>query len=34
MQKALDHRSLVKKEREYYKDNIKGGTFIVKRAVY
>uniref|UniRef100_A0A1X7VKS5 Uncharacterized protein n=1 Tax=Amphimedon queenslandica TaxID=400682 RepID=A0A1X7VKS5_AMPQE len=31
MQKALDHRSLVKKEREYYKDVLKEAQLLLKR---
>uniref|UniRef100_A0A1X7UVP6 Uncharacterized protein n=1 Tax=Amphimedon queenslandica TaxID=400682 RepID=A0A1X7UVP6_AMPQE len=35
MQKALDHRSLIKKESEYYKDALKEAhTIFFKRAVY
>ena len=30
MQKALDHRSLVKKEREYYKDILQEAHFLLK----
>uniref|UniRef100_A0A1X7SUM7 Uncharacterized protein n=1 Tax=Amphimedon queenslandica TaxID=400682 RepID=A0A1X7SUM7_AMPQE len=30
MQKALDHRSLVKKEREYYKDVLKEAQLLLK----
>ena len=30
MQKALDHRSLVKKEREYYKDTLKEAHLLLK----